>query len=77
MHVKLLRYVVSRELSGCMSFYISFSYCKIREPNAKSEHSGLSCGFVALLGGHQIHKARRLHYIYVYVHIIICISHTI
>lgn len=51
MHVKLLRCVVSRELSGYMSFYISFSYCKIREPNAKSEHSGLSCGYVTLLGG--------------------------
>lgn len=31
MHVRLLRCVVSRELSGYMSFYISFSYCRIRE----------------------------------------------
>lgn len=38
----------------------------------KSEHSGQSCGFVALLGGDQIHKARsKLHYIYIYVCIII------
>lgn len=61
MHVKSLRCVVSRELSGYMSFYISFSCCKIREANAKSEHSGLSCGFVTLHGGDQIHKERRLH----------------
>lgn len=70
MHVKLLRCVVSRELSGYMSFYISFSYCKITEPNVKSEHSGLWCGFVTLLGGHQIHKARILHYIYIHVCIV-------
>jgi len=59
MHVILLRCVVSRELSAYMSFYISFSYCKIREPNAKSRHSGLSCVFVSLLGEDQIHKAGR------------------
>lgn len=71
MHVKLLRCVVSRELSGYMSFYISFSYCKIREANAKSEHSGLSCGFVTLRGGDQIRKEGRLLYVYIYVFIII------
>lgn len=71
MHVKLLRCVVSRELSGYMSFYISFSYCKIREANAKSEHSGLSCGFVTLHGRDQIHKEGRFLYIYMYAFIII------
>lgn len=67
MHVKWLSCVVSRELSGYKSFYISFSYCKIREANAKSEHSGLSCGFVTLRGGDQIHKERSLLYIYIYM----------
>lgn len=74
MHVKLLRCVVSRELSGYMSFYISFSCCKIREANAKSEHSGLSCGFVTLHGGDQIHKERRLLYIYIYIYVFIIIK---
>lgn len=71
MHVELLRCVVSRELNGYTSFYISFSYCKIREANAKSEHSGLSCGFVTLYGEDQIHKERKLLYIYIYVFIMI------
>lgn len=76
MHVKLLRCLVSRELSGYMSFYISFSYCKIREANAKSEHSGLSCGFVTLHGGDQIHKERRFLYIYMCAFILIFLSFT-
>lgn len=68
MHVTLLSCVVSRELSDYKSFYISFSYCKIREANAKSEHSGLSCGFVTLHGGDQIHKERSLLYIYMCIY---------